>query len=185
MKQCTAFILLAAGLAVGCGDSASNNDENAANGGENAAANGAANGTTNGAANGATGDGPGFGAILEDAPVELPPATAANMTAVVNSGVLSLAGASTTGQVTLTGAVQLDGDLALEEYPATSLQLGYGEPPYACSQLDGLTVTITALDPIEGTFAGPMTCQHLSDASDTFDVTVSDGWFRGGTIDPS
>lgn len=185
MKHYSAFVLLAAFLAVGCGDSASNNDDNASAGGNNAATNGAPNGAANASANGATGDGPGWGATLEGAPVELPSAAAGNMTAVVNSGVLSLAGVTADGQVNLTGAVELGGELELKEYPATNLQLGYGEPPYACSQVDGLMVTITSLDPIEGSFAGPMSCQHLSDTSNTFEVTVGDGWFRGGSINPS
>ena len=129
MKQHTALILLAGTLTIGCGDSASENNDNSTSG-----VNSAANGTPNGAANGVvgpSGDGPGWYVVV-DAPVDLPTASSDTMTTTVNGGILSLAGAATDTQAFLTGAIELDGELGVKEYDATvrtksGLMLGLGE----------------------------------------------------------
>lgn len=171
------WIMAAMLVASGC---ASCGEDETANGDQNAATNNDA--TNNATANNSNNDAPprGWGAEVTGGGVDLPALEGdeAILTNRVTYNQLE-GGGSPGGSLT----IELSGaQFQVMEYPAPRrVEVRFTDLAYRCSADDGLTVTVTELDPAAGEFSGPVECELTSDVSQRFDAEVT-GWFRA-TVD--
>ena len=154
---CTAVVVMM--LCAGCGDDeSSNNANNASNADQNNA--NAQNQSTQRIWTAEVGG---------DLDVSI---TGGAVATIILGNTLQVNGADTDGS-TLTIHIPFENELEATTYEPQLFNIVVGEPVYNCVHKPGLTVTLTKVEPVEGTFEGTITCTLRDDSTDMFDAETS------------
>jgi hypothetical protein len=103
--------------------------------------------------------------------VDLPDLEGGALVTLVIGRALQLTGAHREGKLDI--ALPARDGLTPGSYAPVKFAITWNEANVICSSAPGLQVTITATDPVRGTYQGPVRCRSRADASVAFDASVS------------